>query len=225
MKIIPLIFDFISPRFCVSCNATLFTDEYFICEKCYSKISILQTHEIKSEFDRKGKINVHMLLPTATERTVRVCSNQGTHNVFGESFTPPRPARPEANGHRVMFSPMQAETNDIFLTVMSMSDVKVSELPIDLQELPEIYVISVADRVVILSKSGALIKKSFKFNITTDSKSKLLLTALASGNWSVRSNDEKIDLTVTVKAGSNTAFVILPAGEFTVSPLEIIIPE
>ncbi len=55
MKIIPLIFDFISPRFCVSCNITLFTDDYFICKKCYSKISLLQAHEIKSEFDRKFK--------------------------------------------------------------------------------------------------------------------------------------------------------------------------
>jgi len=57
MKIIPLIFDFISPRFCVSCNVTLFTDEYFICEKCYSKITLLQTHEITSEFDRKFKLD------------------------------------------------------------------------------------------------------------------------------------------------------------------------
>jgi competence protein ComFC len=55
MKIIPLIFDFISPRFCVSCNVTLFTDEQFICEKCFSKISLLQTNEIKSEFNRKFK--------------------------------------------------------------------------------------------------------------------------------------------------------------------------
>ncbi len=55
MKIIPLIFDFISPRFCVSCDVKLSTDEYFICRNCYSKISILKDHEIKSEFDRKFK--------------------------------------------------------------------------------------------------------------------------------------------------------------------------
>lgn len=53
MKIIPSIFDFISPRFCVSCSITLFTDEIFICKKCYAKISILHDHEIKSEFERK----------------------------------------------------------------------------------------------------------------------------------------------------------------------------
>ncbi|MCF6269920.1 MAG: ComF family protein [Melioribacteraceae bacterium] len=55
MKIILSIFDFISPRFCVSCNATLITHKYFICNECYSKISILQDHEIKSEFNRKFK--------------------------------------------------------------------------------------------------------------------------------------------------------------------------
>ena len=55
MKIIPLIFDFITPRFCVSCDVKLFTDEIFICKKCYLKISILQDHEISSEYDRKFK--------------------------------------------------------------------------------------------------------------------------------------------------------------------------
>jgi len=57
MKIIPLILDFISPRFCVSCNITLFTDESFICKECYQKISLLQDHEIQTEFDRKFKID------------------------------------------------------------------------------------------------------------------------------------------------------------------------
>ena len=55
MKIIPLIFDFITPRFCVSCNAKLLTDEHFICQKCYSNISILKDNEINSEFNRKFK--------------------------------------------------------------------------------------------------------------------------------------------------------------------------
>ncbi len=55
MKIIPLIFDFITPRFCVSCDVKLLTDEYFICQKCYSKVSVLQDHEISSEYDRKFK--------------------------------------------------------------------------------------------------------------------------------------------------------------------------
>jgi len=57
MKFIPLILDFISPRFCVSCNVTLFTDQKFICEKCFSNISTLQDHEINSEFDRKFNHN------------------------------------------------------------------------------------------------------------------------------------------------------------------------
>jgi len=55
LKIIPSFFDFVSPRFCVACNALLLADEYFICEKCYSEISILKDHEIKSEFERKFK--------------------------------------------------------------------------------------------------------------------------------------------------------------------------
>ncbi len=55
MNIIRSIFDFISPRFCVSCNVALLIDEHFICQKCYSKILILQTHEIESEFERKFK--------------------------------------------------------------------------------------------------------------------------------------------------------------------------
>jgi len=45
--------DFISPRFCTSCNQKLTINEKFICEICFSKISELTEQEIISEYERK----------------------------------------------------------------------------------------------------------------------------------------------------------------------------
>ena len=39
--------------------------------------------------------------------TFQVLSGKEANSVFGQVFTPPKPDRPEANGHRVMFSPCQ----------------------------------------------------------------------------------------------------------------------
>ncbi len=50
---IPKILDFISPRFCVTCNTKLSCDEKFICTKCFSQITPLSEKEIKNEFGRK----------------------------------------------------------------------------------------------------------------------------------------------------------------------------
>lgn len=63
------------------------------------------------------------------------------------SFTPPKPDRPEANGHRVMFSPAKERSNDVFLTVMTKCDEQEEQLPVDLVELPQAFVVTLADRL------------------------------------------------------------------------------
>jgi ComF family protein len=53
MQIIPLILDFIIPRFCVSCGRKLKTGEQFICSNCFSQIARLSDKEIENEYNRK----------------------------------------------------------------------------------------------------------------------------------------------------------------------------
>ena len=174
-----------------------------------------------SAFGKQGKVNVNMLRPKATERKMQILSGKTAYSVFGQAVASPRPANPEAKGHRVLFSPIKARTNDIFLTVLSMSAEQAPELPVALVEQPDIFIITITDRVVVLSKTGKLLSKAFNLNLTSEHKQQLLLTGLAPGPWSIRNHDGKIKLNAQVKTGHNTAFVILPAGNFTITPSAI----
>lgn len=165
-----------------------------------------------------GRVNVRMLRPKTEARDVEILSGDAVHTVFGQRFTPPAPSKPEANGHRVLFSPKTAQASDVFLSVMPMSDEKAPELPVALMETPATFVLTLADRVVVLSKTGRLIGRSFSVNVPTGRNYQVLLAGLAPGNWSVRGKDGKLRLNARVEAGKNTALVASPSGAFTVSP-------
>jgi heparin/heparan-sulfate lyase len=165
-----------------------------------------------------GRVSVHMLRPKADEREVEILSGAAVHTVFGQRFTPPDPSKPEANGHRVMFSPKRAQASDVFLTVMPMSDEKTPELPVALAETPATFVLTLADRVVVLSKTGRLIEQSFPVSVPAGRNYQVLLAGLAPGNWSIRGQDGKLQLNARVEAGKNTALVVVPGGSFTVRP-------
>ena len=53
MKFFSKAFDFLIPRFCVSCNSLLLTEDKYICGSCFPQINILSDSDIKLEFERK----------------------------------------------------------------------------------------------------------------------------------------------------------------------------
>jgi hypothetical protein len=117
-----------------------------------------------------------------------------------------------------MFSPKSARAGDVFLTVMTMSEDKAPELPLSLAETPGTFALTVADRVVVLSKTGRLIDQPFSVDVPADRKCQLLLAGLAPGNWNIRSGDGKFRFNARVEAGKNTAFVVATGGRFMVQP-------
>ena len=118
-----------------------------------------------SDADGSGKVVLRMLRPGADEWDLQILSGKEANSVFGQYFTPPKPDRPEANGHRVMFSPTRAQSNDVFLTVMTMSDDRTPDLPVDIAELPEAFVVTLADRVVVLSRTGKLLDQTLQVDV------------------------------------------------------------
>ncbi|MSS71632.1 MAG: hypothetical protein EXS64_09095 [Candidatus Latescibacteria bacterium] len=171
-----------------------------------------------SDLGEAGRVHLRMLRPKADARNLQILSGQDANSAFGQVFTPPSPDRPEANGHRVMFSPAQAQAHDVFLTVMVMSDEQAPELPVDLVELPEVFVLSLADRAVVLSRTGELLRQTLQVDIRSDKSCQLLLTGLAPGAWGIRSQDGKVQFNARVEAGRNTAFFVVPGGGYTVQP-------
>ena len=171
-----------------------------------------------SDADATGKVVLRMLRPKAGERDLQVLSGKDAYSVFGQFFTPPKPDRPEANGHRVMFSPASEQANDVFLTVMSMTDEQAPELPVDLVELPVAFVVTLADRVVVLSRTGKLLEQTLRVDVKADESCQLLLAGLAPGAWSIRNRDGKVRFNCRVDANRNTAFFVVPGGEYTIRP-------
>jgi heparin/heparan-sulfate lyase len=171
-----------------------------------------------SDLGLAGKVDLRMLRPKADERDLQILSGEDANSVFGQFFTPPKPDRPEANGHRVMFSPTKEQVNDVFLTVMSMSDEKAQELPIDLAELPDAFVLTLADRVVVLSRTGELLERALQVEVRGDESCQLLLGGLAPGAWSIRDEEGKVQFNTRVEANRNSAFFVVPGGKYTVQP-------
>lgn len=165
-----------------------------------------------------GKVDVHMLRPGSDERELQILKGEDANSVFGQLFTPPDPAKPEGHGCRVMFSPKRAQASDVFLTVMPMSDEKAPELPVDLAESPTTFALTLADRVVVLSKNGKLLDGPFQVHVPTGKKYQLLLAGLAPGDWSIHSPDNKIRFNARVAPAKNTAFFIVPGGDLIVRP-------
>ena len=93
-----------------------------------------------------------------------------------------------------------------------MSDEKAPELPVALAETPATFALTLADRVVVLSKTGRLVEQPFTVNVPPGGNRQLLLAGLAPGQWSVRGEDGKLRFDARVEAGRNTAFLVaLPA--------------
>jgi hypothetical protein len=159
-----------------------------------------------------------MLRPKVDQREVEILSGAAANSVFGQPFTPPAPTKPEGHGHRVVFSPKTAQASEVFLTVMPTSDDKAPDLQVAVTETPATFVLTLADRVVVLSKTGRLIEQSFPVNIPAGRKYQVLLAGLAPGHWSIRGLDGKFRFNARVEAGKNTAFFAAPGGSFTVLP-------
>jgi heparin/heparan-sulfate lyase len=171
-----------------------------------------------SDLGLRGKVSLRMLRPAASEREMEVLSGEAAQSVFGLKFTPPKADRPESNGHRVMFTPRAARANDVFLTVMQMADDTASDLPVSVTETPALFALSIGDRLVVLSKTGKLLDQPFQVAVPPGKDRQLLLSGLASGDWSIRDERGGVRFNARVEAGGNTAFFVVPRGNYSVAP-------
>jgi len=174
-----------------------------------------------TDLDLSGKVSLRMLRPSADARTIQVFSGPDAYTVSGQYFPPPRPDRPEANGHRVVFSPAEARANDVFLTVLSMSEEGAPDVPLGLTETSDAFALTIADRVVVMSRTGGLLEDPLQVGVPEGEGCQLLLTGLAPGDWSIRSQDGTLRYNARVEEGKHSAFFVVPGGSYTVRPQAI----
>src|SRR5690606_37273503 len=85
-----------------------------------------------------GRTHVEMLIPGAKNRKVEVLSGEDANSSFGFKYEIPSSVvhlnRPEANGHRIMVSPLVPARNDRIVAVFQMTAGKTKPLPVSFKE-------------------------------------------------------------------------------------------
>lgn len=166
-----------------------------------------------------GKTYVEMLVPKPGDRKVEVFSGEEANSVFGKLFpVPPMVTLPETKGHRIMISPASSNKRDQFLTVMQMTADGVEPLPVAYTESAVSYVVSIADRVVSMSKRDDMIAEKFNLKVSAKGKSQILLTGLKAGSWNVSGGDARIKVNAVVAEGKNTLFFEGGNGNYVITP-------
>ena len=163
---------------------------------------------------KTGKLHVSMPIPAA--KTVEVKSGKDLHDVFGHKYNPPTPKAYQANGCRVMFSPVKASANDRFLTIMQVADQDAKPLAVKWSETPVSYVVEFGNRAVCLNSGTEMIRERFSMQVTQGGSVQILAAGLAAGPWTVTGPAGKF--AVQVAEGKNTVFLTGTAGTYTFIP-------
>jgi heparin/heparan-sulfate lyase len=165
-----------------------------------------------SENGVTGRVNICMLRPAPEEWTREIKSGDEVFNVFGYKVTSPVPAQPEANGHRILFSPRNARVHDTFLALMQIHADGVKPLPYTLEEQTEYVTIRTGEWIVCMARDGKLIKKDFKITVPDDKKSyQVVLAGVMEGEWQIKSA-EGLQEQNSIKGG-HTLYLTASAGQ------------
>jgi heparin/heparan-sulfate lyase len=164
-----------------------------------------------------GQLDVRMLQPARADRTIDILSGAEVHRVAGQTFTPPTPAAPEANGHRIVVSPKRAQSHDRFLTVLQACDAE--PLPVDHEESDTVVVVRLADRVVAIAKGMEMLDRPFTVTVPANGKVvQVLLAGLQAGSWRM-STAGAADRDVMIEAGKNTFCFESRGGQHLLTPV------
>lgn len=170
----------------------------------------------QSALGLRGKVAVRMIAPADPE--IQILDGADANSVFGTRFEAPFPDRPEAKGHRILFSPKTSEAEDTFLTVLTMADEDAPTLPVAVAETATTFALSLADRVVVMSRTGGLLGESVTVDVPAGKARQLLLAGLQPGAWSVRNAAGNPVFNAEVMTGKNTLFAVVDGGRYTVQP-------
>lgn len=145
--------------------------------------------------DEKGYagrlVNV-TLLPAANNLVLQKIGGPGQeYSVAGQNF-PQAMVAPNNSGDgatwRVEASPKQAAATDMFLNVMQVLDVAPgAAAPVEVEkvETPELVGTGLGDRLVLFSKTGALLAGPFTLAISGEKPVKVLIADVSDGTWQV----------------------------------------
>ncbi len=173
--------------------------------------------------DKIGKIHVQLLVPDKKDYSINVLSGEETNSSFEHKYEiPSRLAErklPEANGHRIMLSPVSSNRQDHFISVFQVAAGNNSPFEVDCLETVDNYVIKVKDYIVCMNKNIDLMEESFTLKIPqTNSSSKVIIAGIKAGVWNIKRKDGKINFDVKVSSGKNSIYYEASDGDYIITP-------
>lgn len=166
---------------------------------------------------RVGKTDVSLLTPQAGSYQIQVLSDSSTSKVFGTQLEVPESHLAEGKGHRTMVSYKDKSKFNRFVTVFQVLDGNHKPLSLAHKKNEAGEVIYIGDQTVVIAAEG-ITKKPFSFSLTNKGKTKVVMTGLTPGNWSIKKKKRTVK-TFVIKDKENAGYVELAGkGSFTVSP-------
>ncbi len=166
-----------------------------------------------------GRVKLQILLPRKV--SVETASKAELAHVFGAKLMQP-PAKlhePTANGWRMMFSPVDSNATDLFVAVMQIGDADAEPPPVKFAENAENCQITIGGRAAVFGTAEKPTERPFTVQLPRDAGNvQLLLSDLKPGAWNILSSDGGVRYNLSVAAKKSTAFLVLPGGQYKVSP-------
>lgn len=124
-------------------------------------------------------------------------------------------ATEEPGAWRVEVSPAQAAESDLFLNAMQVMDAGSQNLPLATEPIAADLLtgVKISNRVVLFAKGNQDISANAEFTLpATNGETRVLVTDLAPGFWSVSLNGAAATVQYEVKAGEGTLYFIAASG-------------
>ncbi len=135
--------------------------------------------EILSE-NGEGKLTLTPVYPAVNHE---ILSGKASHSVFGKQYEAPRYELPEANGSRLMLTPVKSAQEDRFLNVIQLTRSGKKALQPAVRTVKDAEYIYIGNWVVVRNPAGGKIDKVEKLVVKAGNN--VLVTDLAPGKYEV----------------------------------------
>lgn len=167
--------------------------------------------------EQKGFLELSMLLPKPADRTVEILSDsEQVHRVFGVQYQPPA-TTVQTQGARTLFSPGKAREQDEFLVAMQMVEGSwENRSPVSVKEQERMHLVTLGRYLVGFARTKDALDHELTLRLPHDRESRVLLTGLAAGKWSVGRGRQMREHTVV---DGNSTLYFEAKGTCTVRPV------
>lgn len=132
-----------------------------------------------------GRTHLDLLLPAAADRTMTVKQGRDALTVGGRTYVSPLPEQWQANGCRVLFSPVKAQKTDEFLTVLQPTPDGGAPYPVSFQMQGDRIAVFCGPTVTVLNRTGGWFDKPVEVELPAGRAAfQVTVTGLAAGKWS-----------------------------------------